>query len=75
MKRFAILLLALTALCLSAILWAQAPAPGQGKGKQGGAPKLYNTAKQKLLEGKQLVGVTIFSPDPNIYCAAAKIEG
>ena len=40
-----------------------------GKGKR--APKIYNTAKQKLLEGKQLVGVTIFSPDPNIYCAAA----
>jgi 2-keto-3-deoxy-L-rhamnonate aldolase RhmA len=52
-------------------LSAQAPAPGQGKGKQGGAPRIYNTAKQKLLEGKQLVGVTIFSPDPNIYCAAA----
>jgi len=52
-------------------LSAQAPAPGQGKGKQGGAPQLYNTAKQKLREGKQLVGVTIFSPDPNIYCAAA----
>ena len=33
-------------------------------------PKTYNTAKQKLLEGKQLVGVTI-SPDPNISCAAA----
>jgi 2-keto-3-deoxy-L-rhamnonate aldolase RhmA len=56
---------------LTFTLSAQAPAQGQGKGKQGGAPRLYNTAKQKLLEGKQLVGVTIFSPDPNIYCAAA----
>jgi 2-keto-3-deoxy-L-rhamnonate aldolase RhmA len=34
-------------------------------------PKIYNTAKQKLAEGKQIVGATIFSPDPNIYCAMA----
>src|SRR5260370_40459184 len=33
--------------------------------------RMYNTAKQKLKEGKQLVGVTISSPDPNIYCALA----
>jgi 2-keto-3-deoxy-L-rhamnonate aldolase RhmA len=32
---------------------------------------LYNTAKQKLKQGKQLVGATITSPDPNIYCAIA----
>lgn len=49
-------------------LSAQAPAPGQAKG---GAPRMYNTVKQKLKEGKSVVGVTIFSPDPNIYCAAA----
>lgn len=36
-----------------------------------GPPKIYNTVKQKLAAGKQVVGVTIFSPDPNIYCAAA----
>src|SRR5438067_11204352 len=40
--------------------------------QQSHAPvKIYNTAKKKLMEGKQLVGVTISSPDPNIYCAAA----
>ena len=33
--------------------------------------KIYNTAKQKLAAGKQIVGITISSPDPNIYCAAA----
>ena len=33
--------------------------------------KTYNKAKQKLAEGHQIVGVTVFSPDPNIYCAAA----
>ena len=38
---------------------------------QGNAPRIYNTAKQKLAEGKQIFGATIFSPDPNIYCAMA----
>lgn len=33
--------------------------------------RIYNTAKQKLREGKTLVGATVFSPDPNIYCAVA----
>jgi len=33
--------------------------------------KLYNTAKQKLAAGKPITGVTISSPDPNIYCALA----
>jgi 2-keto-3-deoxy-L-rhamnonate aldolase RhmA len=32
---------------------------------------LYNTAKQKLREGQQIVGATVLSPDPNIYCAMA----
>src|SRR5258705_5071857 len=31
--------------------------------------RLYNTGKQKLMEGKQIVGATAFSPDPNIYGA------
>ena len=35
------------------------------------APRIYNTAKLKLKEGKQLFGATIVSPDPNIYCALA----
>ncbi len=33
--------------------------------------KIYNTVKQKLAAGKQVVGATVFSPDPNIYCAMA----
>src|SRR3979490_1399087 len=33
--------------------------------------RLYNTAKEKLMEGKQIVGATVVSPDPNIYCAMA----
>ena len=33
--------------------------------------RMYNTAKQKLAAGKQIVGATVASPDPNIYCAMA----
>jgi 2-keto-3-deoxy-L-rhamnonate aldolase RhmA len=39
---------------------------------QSAAPaKIFNTAKQKLLDGKQIVGGTVMSPDPNMYCAIA----
>src|ERR671923_1032975 len=41
---------------------AQAPAT---------APKLYNTVKLKLAEGKQVVGGTVTLPDPNLYCSIA----
>jgi 2-keto-3-deoxy-L-rhamnonate aldolase RhmA len=37
----------------------------------GAAAASYNAAKEKLKQGKQLVGATITSPDPNIYCAIA----
>jgi len=44
----------------------------RAKSPQAGAPvRIYNTAKQKLAAGKQIFGATIFSPDPNIYCAMA----
>jgi 2-keto-3-deoxy-L-rhamnonate aldolase RhmA len=33
--------------------------------------RLYNTAKQKLMEGQQIVGGTVDTPDPQIYCAMA----
>lgn len=35
------------------------------------APKIYNTAKVKFAESKPIVGATVFSPDPNMYCAVA----
>lgn len=35
-----------------------------------GAP-LYNTVKTKLAEGKQVVGATVWIPDPELYCAVA----
>ena len=33
--------------------------------------RMYNTAKQKLLNGGQVVGGTVSTSDPNIYCAMA----
>ena len=38
---------------------------------QAPAPRLYNTVKQKLAEGKQVVGGTVLLPDPDLYCAMA----
>jgi len=35
-------------------------------------PKLYNTAKQKLLDGKQVFSHTVSTFDPEAYCEAAK---
>lgn len=32
---------------------------------------IYNTIKQKLAEGKQVVGGTVSIPDPDVYCAVA----
>src|SRR5438309_9478379 len=47
-------------------------APGKAQVPRQKVPvRLYNTAKQKLMEGKQIVGATVFSPDPNMYCAMA----
>ena len=52
---------------LLAAMVASAPAIAQE------APgKLYNTAKQKLLDGKQIFSVTISKPDAAAYCEAAK---
>jgi 4-hydroxy-2-oxoheptanedioate aldolase len=49
----------LLALVLAATAWAEDTA------------KVYNTVKLKLAEGKQITGATVFSPDPNMYCAVA----
>jgi 2-keto-3-deoxy-L-rhamnonate aldolase RhmA len=35
------------------------------------AEPFYNTVKTKLREGKQVVGATIISPEPDSYCAVA----
>jgi 2-keto-3-deoxy-L-rhamnonate aldolase RhmA len=36
-----------------------------------GQARIYNTVKTKLKEGKQVVGGTVSSPDPDVYCAMA----
>ena len=41
------------------------------QGKAASGVRIYNTAKQKLMEGKQIVGGTVSSSDPNMYCAMA----
>ena len=44
----------------------------QGQPGQAAAPgTFYNTVKQKLLEGKQVVCATVSSPEPDAYCAVA----
>src|SRR5246127_4474410 len=60
--------LSFTVICVALcwIMLGEAQAPGQ-KPSVG----LYNTAKQKLMEGKMLIGATVSSPDPNMYCAMA----
>jgi 2-keto-3-deoxy-L-rhamnonate aldolase RhmA len=35
------------------------------------APRIFNTVKTKLKEGKQVVGGTVSSYDPDVYCAMA----
>jgi len=35
------------------------------------APALYNTVKQKLRDGKQVVGATVLIGNPDTYCAVA----
>jgi 2-keto-3-deoxy-L-rhamnonate aldolase RhmA len=34
-------------------------------------PRIFNTVKTKLAQGKQVVGGTVSSSDPDIYCAMA----
>jgi 4-hydroxy-2-oxoheptanedioate aldolase len=41
---------------------SQQPAP---------SPRIYNTVKQKLAEGKPVVGGTVLLRDPDLYCAMA----
>jgi 4-hydroxy-2-oxoheptanedioate aldolase len=51
-----------------ALLGLATAAQGQNAAK----PKLYNTAKQKLLDGKQIFSFTQFKPDAASYCESAK---
>jgi 2-keto-3-deoxy-L-rhamnonate aldolase RhmA len=42
-----------------------------GAAAQSGAARIYNTVKQKLEAGEQVVGGTITSNDPAVYCTMA----
>jgi 2-keto-3-deoxy-L-rhamnonate aldolase RhmA len=55
----------IAAVAIGALCFAQTAAPPK-------ADKLYNTAKQKLLEGKQVFSFTQSKADPAAYCESAK---
>jgi 2-keto-3-deoxy-L-rhamnonate aldolase RhmA len=59
-KRIVLLPLVFTILCLAVMPLTQAQ-----------KLRMYNTAKQKLMNGKPVVGGTVYTSDPNIYCAMA----
>ena len=39
---------------------------------QASKTRMYNTVKQKLMRGEPVVGGTVYTDDPNIYCAMAE---
>lgn len=59
-------LIAITLVCLVIASMAYAQENGST------STRIFNTVKQKLAEGKQIVGGTVSSSDPEIYCAMAK---
>ena len=65
-KRLGLCFMAIAALCLT-IRWA---AYAQ-QGGTGGAVRMYNTTKLKMKEGKQIIGGTVSSSDPDMYRAMA----
>jgi 2-keto-3-deoxy-L-rhamnonate aldolase RhmA len=44
---------------------------GAAAAQQAPAGSVYNTVKQKLAAGQQVVGATVLTPDPDVYCAVA----
>ena len=57
---------------LAAVALLGMPVAAQQQGQGAAKPKLYNTAKQKLLEGKQVFSFTQSTFDIAGYCEAAK---
>jgi 4-hydroxy-2-oxoheptanedioate aldolase len=55
----------------SALLALVVAAGAGAQQRQNAAPRIFNTAKLKLQRGEQIVGGTVTSPDPDIYCAMA----
>lgn len=62
-----LVLLTLVTMLAASAAWAQ-----EGAAPAGGKAKLYNTAKQKLLDGKQVFSFTQTKFDPAGYCEKAK---
>ena len=78
MKKFAFLAASATMIVAMIVSWAlvsrsaaQNPPPPLAK-QANGSWKLYNTAKQKLLDGKQVFSFTQSKADPAAYCETAK---
>jgi 2-keto-3-deoxy-L-rhamnonate aldolase RhmA len=59
---------ALTSLSAALLLALGSDLGGQAKPAEA---RFYNTVKQKLSEGRQVVGGTVSMPDPAVYCAMA----
>ncbi|HSW51229.1 MAG TPA: aldolase/citrate lyase family protein [Bryobacteraceae bacterium] len=57
---------------LGAVIALAAGVSFSALGQEAAKPKLYNTAKQKLLEGKQVFSFTQSRMDPKGYCESAK---
>jgi len=54
--------------CAALLLVLASDLAGQQSGATG---RVYNSVKQKLAEGRQVVGGTVSIPDPEVYCAMA----
>ena len=63
---------AICSLLASVLLSVAAAAQQPGQGQSAAKPKLYNTAKQKLLDGKQIFSFTQSKMDVEGYCESAK---
>jgi 4-hydroxy-2-oxoheptanedioate aldolase len=57
---------------LLVILLTGLVATGQQQPQGATRPRLYNTAKQKLLDGKQVFSASIYKFDPDLYCQSAR---
>ena len=56
-------------LCAAALLGSSlVPSAAHAQSAQ---PRIYNTVKQKIARGERVIGGTVTSPDPDIYCAMA----
>ena len=55
----------IVAACVTGLFFSSVEAAAQGRGR------VYNTVKEKLMAGERVVGGTVSTPDPDIYCAMA----